>query len=178
MFFLWFSCYVKMFIFLTVCCLFSFLYFSFGGRIGWSILRTKRNLRTASWQSRDRVHIGYEIELMDPILPLFFQTMFQNINPTFITAMSERWHEETNNIHLHIGEMIVTLDDVVCLHIPIEGKLMEYSDCGYELGIELMTTQLSVSSNEVAVETDAQWGGNVTIPSLQKLCERHLSRCK
>jgi len=54
---------------------------------------------------------------------------------------------------------------------------MEYGDCGYELGIELMTTQLGVSSDKAKVETGTQWDGNVSIPSQKKLYERHLSRC-
>lgn len=68
--------------------------------------------------------------------------------------------------------MGVTLDDVVCLlRIPIEGKLMEYSDYSYELRIELMTTQSGVSFYEAMVETGSQWGENVSIPSPQKLRE-------
>jgi len=42
-----------------------------------------------------------------------------------VCAMAERWHEETNNFHLPVGEMTITLDDVACLlDIPIAGRLM------------------------------------------------------
>jgi len=38
-----------------------------------------------------------------------------------LTTLSDRWHEETNNFHIHIEEMTVTLDDMVCLlHIPLK----------------------------------------------------------
>jgi hypothetical protein len=78
--------------------------------------------------------------------------------------ISEKWHEETNNFHMPIGEMTVTLDDVTyLLHIPIEGKMMGHEEqASYEKGVELMTWK--------------QWGGYVGIPFLKRLYEGRLSK--
>jgi len=40
-----------------------------------------------------------------------------------------------------------------------------------------MAKLLGVTNDEATWEIVAQWGGNVSIPSLKKLYERHLSRC-
>jgi len=62
------------------------------------------------------------------LVPLL-QTEFVSINNVFIAALSERWHKETNNFQLPVGEITATLDDVACLlHIPIKGKLMRQND--------------------------------------------------
>jgi len=84
----------------------------------------------------------------------FIQIGFVSINGALITAFSESWHKETINFHLPVWKMTVTLDDVVCiLHIPIKRRPMEYDDCTYELGVELMTTLLGVPNDEAVVET-------------------------
>nr|ABE87598.2 IMP dehydrogenase/GMP reductase, related [Medicago truncatula] len=36
---------------------------------------------------------------------------YENISHGFVCAMTERWHEETSNFHLPVGEMTITLDD-------------------------------------------------------------------
>lgn len=32
-----------------------------------------------------------------------------------LSALVERWHDETSSFHIYIGEMKVTLDDMFCL---------------------------------------------------------------
>jgi hypothetical protein len=50
-------------------------------------------------------------------------------------VLSERWHKETNNFHLPVGEMTVTPDDVTCLlDIPITRRLIEEEEISYEQG--------------------------------------------
>lgn len=58
-----------------------------------------------------------------------------------LTSLSERQHEETSSIHLHVGEMTVTLDDVVCLlHIPVEWKILSHNKkVSHEIGVVCMT---------------------------------------
>ena len=52
-------------------------------------------------------------------------TGYKSMSHELVCAMAERWHEETNNFHLPVGEMTITLDDVACLlDIPIAGRLM------------------------------------------------------
>ena len=35
-------------------------------------------------------------------------TGYDNISHGFVCALSERWHEETNNFHLRVGTMTIT----------------------------------------------------------------------
>ena len=62
-----------MFIFLTVCCLFSCFYFNFRNCIMSRLYHTGGSLRVASWKSRQRVQIGFSIDLMHQVLPHFFK---------------------------------------------------------------------------------------------------------
>lgn len=48
------------------------------------------------------------------ILP-FLQLGFSNMSGAMITAMFERWHEETSSFHLHIREKPDMVDDLACL---------------------------------------------------------------
>ena len=45
-------------------------------------------------------------------------------NPGLIFSFVERWHGKTSTFHLPVGELTITLDDVVSLlHLPITGAL-------------------------------------------------------
>jgi hypothetical protein len=49
------------------------------------------------------------------------------IDHGLMTTFAERWHSETNNFHLPIGEVGITLDDVQCLlHLPIMRPFLNY----------------------------------------------------
>jgi len=49
--------------------------------------------------------------------------------------MTKRWHEETSNFHLPVGEMTITLDDVACLlGIPITRRLLPDKELTREEG--------------------------------------------
>ena len=68
---------------------------------------------------------------------------YENISHGFICAMTERWHEETSSFHLLVGEMTITLDDVVCLlGIPITGRLLPDRELTHEQGLEMMQADL------------------------------------
>lgn len=59
--------------------------------------------------------------------------MYKNISLRLITALSYRWHAETNIFHLPVGELTITLDDGANLiDIPIVGRLMGDEDIDYE----------------------------------------------
>jgi len=67
--------------------------------------------------------------------------------------MSERWHEETSSFHLPVGEMTITLDDVVCLlGIPINGRLLPDRELTREEGIEMMQVDLLFTAEAAAKE--------------------------
>jgi len=94
-----------------------------------------------------------------------------------LAALLERWHEETNNFHFSIREMIVTLDDVMhLLHIPIVGKMIRHRDhTSHEYGVELMTELFGVDEDNAIQEIDKQWDGFIGIMFLKRLCEEQLS---
>ena len=44
-----------------------------------------------------------------------------------LMTLCERWFANINSFHLHMGEVTITLDDVVCLlHLPIEGIMLNH----------------------------------------------------
>jgi len=78
---------------------------------------------------------------------------YENISHRFVCAMSERWHEETSNFHLHVGEMTITLDDVACLlGIPIIGRLLHDRELTREEGLEMMQVDLLFTAEAAAKE--------------------------
>lgn len=47
-------------------------------------------------------------------------TPFTTVNSILCMALTKKWHNETRNLHLSVGEKTITLDDESCLlHIPI-----------------------------------------------------------
>ena len=54
-------------------------------------------------------------------------TGYISVSHALLKSLCERWHTETNNFHLAVEEMTITLDDVACLlHIPIEGIMLSH----------------------------------------------------
>lgn len=48
-------------------------------------------------------------------------------NKGLVNAFLERWHQETSFFHLHVGEMIITLDDVSCfLHFLVNTRPIDH----------------------------------------------------
>nr|XP_004492155.1 protein MAIN-LIKE 1-like [Cicer arietinum] len=61
------------------------------------------------------------------------------IDKGLISAFVERWHCNTNNFHLPIGEMTITLDDVSSLlHIPIIGAFFSVNIFNKDDAAELL----------------------------------------
>lgn len=53
---------------------------------------------------------------------------YTNIISGIQPAFAEKWHSEMSYFHLPIGEMTITLHDVVCLlHLPIRERLLDQS---------------------------------------------------
>jgi len=48
-------------------------------------------------------------EMNMSILTPLLTSGYENISHGFVCAMSERWHEETNNFHLPVGDMTIFL---------------------------------------------------------------------
>ena len=87
---------------------------------------------------------------MSGLTPLL-SSEYENISHGFVCGMTERWHEETNNFHLPVGEMTITLDDVACLlGILIIGRLLPDRELTHGEGLEMMQTDLLFTLEDVA----------------------------
>nr|XP_027189942.1 protein MAIN-LIKE 1-like [Cicer arietinum] len=68
------------------------------------------------------------------------------IDKGLIYVFVERWHRDTNNFHLPIGEKTITLDDVSSLlHIPITGAFFSVNIFNKDDAAELLGELLGVS---------------------------------
>nr|XP_012570500.1 protein MAIN-LIKE 1-like [Cicer arietinum] len=111
-----------------------------GGPVDRSVLRKYEDLvATRLWDSVDRGELrvfsndkklkeavieNQEVEELVKSSGLYtlLKCSYEMIDKGLISAFVERWHRDTNNFHLPIGEMTITLDDVSSLlHIPITG---------------------------------------------------------
>ena len=64
----------------------------------------------------------------------------------WISAFAERWHRESNTLHLLVGELTITLDDVACLlHLPITGALHRFEPLAMDEVVLLLIELLEVS---------------------------------
>ena len=72
-----------------------------------------------------------------------------------MSAFVERWNKETNNFHLPIGEMSITLDDVASLLLlPIASALFTYYSIDIEQAVELLVELLEVTKQEAIDERE------------------------
>jgi len=97
-----------------------------------------------------------------------------------LMTLCERWHPETSTFHMPLGEMTVTLDDVVCLtHLQIEGRMLSHPKkmLRHE-GAALMVRHLGVPQMEAEKIWGTEYGGYISYPKLKELYTRHLDRAK
>ncbi|RHN53593.1 putative protein-serine/threonine phosphatase [Medicago truncatula] len=86
-------------------------------------------------------------------LTLLLTSGYENISHGFVCAMTDRWHEETSNFHLRVGEMTIILDDVACLlGIPMTGRLLPDRKLTREEGLEMMQAGLLFTEEAAAKE--------------------------
>ncbi|XP_052189823.1 protein MAIN-LIKE 1-like [Diospyros lotus] len=77
--------------------------------------------RIPDWPLANQQRI-YDIVVRSQLVPLIEST-YRFVNPTVVSAFSERWQPETNTFHLPFGEMTLTLDDVATiLKISVSGS--------------------------------------------------------
>jgi hypothetical protein len=114
---------------------------------------------------------------MHSFFPLL-KTGYNTISHKLVCAMLERWHEETNNFHLPVGEMTVTLNDVASLlGIPIIRTLIKEEDLSYERDMQLLDDELHFTAEDAMLEVTKQWGVFITYAHLKRCYERLLGRC-
>lgn len=94
-----------------------------------------------------------------------------------LSALLERWHDETNNFHLYVGEMTSTLDHVVCLiNIHIKENMMDHEEkISEETGVLLTNPLLGVVEHRAIDECDHQFGDFINIPLLKGIYDEHLN---
>ncbi|KAH1246462.1 Protein MAIN-LIKE 1 [Glycine max] len=70
-----------------------------------------------------------------------------------ISAFMERWHKETSSFHLPVGELTITLDDVVSLlHLPILGAFHSFEPLHIDEVVLMLGELLEVFGEEVRAE--------------------------
>jgi len=103
---------------------------------------------------------------------------YKSITHGFVCALSERWHEETSNFYLLVGEMTITLDDVACLlGIPITRRLLPDEELTREEGIQMMQVDLHFTEEAAAKEVARQGAAHVNFGKLKRWYEELLNRC-
>jgi len=105
-------------------------------------------------------------------------TGYDIISHGLVCARTERWHEETNNFHLHVGEMTITLDDVTSLlDIAVVGRLIQEDDLDPDHGVEMLVNHLLFSMEEAVEQVSNNPGAFVTYTALKERYEHLLNRC-
>jgi len=111
------------------------------------------------------------------LMPLLL-TGYDNISHILVCAMTERWHQETNNFHLPVGEMTITLDDVASLlDISIAGQLIQEDELDHDHGVELMVNHLLFPVEEAVGQASDNSGAFVTYTTLKHRYEHLLNKC-
>nr|XP_027187862.1 protein MAIN-LIKE 1-like [Cicer arietinum] len=78
---------------------------------------------------------------------------YEMIEKGIISTFVERWHCDTNSFHLSVGEMTITLYDVLSLlHIPITGAFFNVSVFNKDEGVDILAELLGVSHGVAYVE--------------------------
>ncbi|KAJ1395895.1 Aminotransferase-like, plant mobile domain [Sesbania bispinosa] len=87
----------------------------------------------------------------DPGLGPLVEGTHSLVDMSLLFAFIERWHKDTSNFHLPVGEMTITLDDVnILLHIPVHGRFFFLPSLEYTQGPSVRLSWLrSVYENNV-----------------------------
>ncbi|XP_052723805.1 protein MAIN-LIKE 1-like [Vigna angularis] len=141
----------------------------------------------AIWQGRDRrgikvvthgkklKHFGMYHEAIEPYISMLGLGCLVNLSYEYadhglIVALSERWHIETNTFHLPIGEMTVTLDDVMnLLHLSIMGQFCEVKELEYDEARSHIMELLGVDHDKASAEMKQSRGPKVRLSWLREV---------
>ena len=87
-----------------------------------------------------------------------------------MSTFVERWHKETNNFHLPIGEQTITMDDVVSLlHLPIVGAFHSFEQLHVDDIVDMLVELLEVIIVEVRTEMIQCHGSYVRLSWLRDM---------
>ena len=92
-----------------------------------------------------------------------------------ISPFAERCHKETSSFHLSVGEVTITLDDVVSLlHLPITSAFHSFEALHVDKIMDLLVDLLEVNSQAARDETLQCHGAYVRLSWLQDI---YYSKC-
>jgi len=87
---------------------------------------------------------------LSPLIACSLDTGDRGLMSTFV----ERWPKETSSFHLPVGEVTITLDDVVSLlHLPVVGAFHSFKLLHVDDTIEMLVELLEVNAIEARAET-------------------------
>ncbi|KAL5163156.1 Protein MAIN-LIKE 2 [Glycine soja] len=93
-----------------------------------------------------------------------------------ISSFVERWHRETSSFHLPVGEVSITLYDVVSLlHLPIVGVFHTFQPLHVNEAVLMLVELLEVLGEEARVETAHCHGPYIRLSWLRDIYQ---SRCQ
>ncbi|KAJ1435828.1 Aminotransferase-like, plant mobile domain [Sesbania bispinosa] len=99
------------------------------------------------------------------------------IDRCLVSAFMERWHRETSNFHLPVGEMTITLDDVfTLLLLPVIGRLLSLPALGKDEGKQLLVSALKVSHEDAFIETEITRGAYARLSWLRDVYNSNLQQ--
>ena len=92
-----------------------------------------------------------------------------------ISGFAKRWHKETSSFHLSVGEVTITLDDVVSLlHLPITSAFHAFDALDVDQVMDLLVELLEVRTQEARDEAFQCRGTYVRLAWLRDF---YLSKC-
>ncbi|XP_028088144.1 protein MAIN-LIKE 2-like [Camellia sinensis] len=101
-------------------------------------------------------------------LPSLVHCTYRFVNRIFISAFVERWKPETNNLHLTVSEMAMTLDDVGnILGIPITGRSVSAATLIDQQAHALVVASVGVDDAKTIEELSSTRGQSVKLKWLQ-----------
>ena len=90
-------------------------------------------------------------------------------------AFAERWHKETSSFHLSVGELTITLKDVVSsLHLPIISAFQTFDTIDVEEVVDFLVELLKVSRQDTKDEIEKCRGAYVRLAWLR---DTYHSKC-
>jgi len=102
---------------------------------------------------------------------------YENLDRGLLCAFVERWHAETNNFHLPVGEMTITLDDVSnLLHLPIVGQFYTQQTLDADSTNDLLVEVFRVDCGVAFEETTHCQRAHVRLSWLRDVYEDACSR--
>jgi len=101
------------------------------------------------------------------------QASYEVLERCLLCDFVERCHAETNNFHVPVGEMTITLDDVSnLLHLPIVDQFYRQETLDADSTIDFLVQALRVDCGNAYEETRYCRGAHVRLSWLRDVCTK------